>query len=538
MDSPIALIKEYLHIFYCRRYFFLITFTTLSLLIAFGSFFSPKKYEAKSTVFIEENVLKNLMKGLTVTPSMGDRIRVLRYQMLSRDLVLRVLKKLDMDVKLKTPEALESMVKYCQEVTNITLKGNDLFFVSVIDQDPQFAKDYINTLVNTYVEENLSAKREESFGADRFLSEQLEYYKKALDAVEDKIYNFRKKTGIFSTLTEASLIDEIKAYEEELKKLKITKNELLATLNTIRQQLDAMKNSKMPFSQDLFMDTEVSETGSRIETLRSRLQELLLIYNDQYPAVVRLKNMITDLEKQQKAEQNQEQIQKEGSVAEEFSPTDDPIFVDLQMRRNTTQSDLNALQAREQELLSQINKDKQTLENFPKDKKTLADMERDRVRNQSVYDDLRQRAGIAEVSKQMEVADKATTFRIVDPAILPNIPVGMTRLSKMLLGLFLGFVAGLAVVIIREKLDDTIKSDEALRSLGVSVLAEIPLMSDMQQTQLERKKDKLFYSYSGVCLLLVAVMIGHDLLGLTMIDQLIADMRLSDLVSSMVNLMR
>jgi len=537
MDSPIARIKEYLHILYCRRYFFLITFTTLSLLIVVGSFFSPKKYQAESTVFIEENVLNNLMKGLTVTPSMGDRIRVLRYQMLSRDLVLRVLKKLDMDVKLETPEALESMVKHCQVATNITLKGNDLFFVSVVDQDPQFAKDYINTLVNTYVEENLSAKREESFGANRFLSEQLDSYKKKLDAVEDEIYNFRKKTGIFSTVTETSLIDEIKAYEEEIKKLKITKNELSASLNTIGQQLDSMKKVKMP-SQDFFMDTDASETGSRIETLRSRLEELLLVYNDQYPAVVRLKNMITDLEKQQQEEQTQEQTQEEIPTAEEFSSSDDPIFVDLQMRRNTTQSDLNALQARERELLSQIDRDKQILENFPKDKKTLADMERERARYQSVYDDLRERAGIAEVSKQMEVADKATTFRIVDPAILPDIPVGMKRLSKMFLGVLLGFVAGLAVVVIREKLDDTIKSDEALRSLGVSVLAEIPLMFDVQQTQLERKKDKFVYSYSGICLLLVAVMIGHDLLGLKIIDQIIADVRLGDLVSNVVNLIR
>ena len=66
------------------------------------------------------------------------------------------------------------------------------------DPDPEFAKNYINALVGAYVEENLAAKREESFGASRFISEQVTFYKNKLDAIEDEINQFRKKTGIFS----------------------------------------------------------------------------------------------------------------------------------------------------------------------------------------------------------------------------------------------------------------------------------------------------------------------------------------------------
>ena len=62
----------------------------------------------------------------------------------------------------------------------------------MIDLDPAFARDYINTLVNIYVEENLADKREESYGANRFLAEQVTFYKQKLDEIDAKIIDFQK----------------------------------------------------------------------------------------------------------------------------------------------------------------------------------------------------------------------------------------------------------------------------------------------------------------------------------------------------------
>lgn len=534
MDSPIVQIKKYLQALYNRRYLFLFISVTTALLIVIASFFAPKKYEAKSTVFIEENVVNSLMKGITVSPSMTDRIRVLRYHMLSRDIISRVLKKLEMDVKSETPDAFEGLIRRCQETTVISLRGSDLFFVSFVSTDPQFAKDYINTLVNTYVEENLAAKREESFGANRFLAEQVAFYKAKLDEIEDELYNYRKKTGIFSSVSEASMMQEIKAYEEEIKTLRLKKNEQLAKVNTMREQLNAMRSMSASQGSSLLDLMGGSGEDMRIDALRAQVEELLLVYNDQYPAVVKLREQIAELEKRQV----EVPAPASSPAVDTFNPFEDPVFVDLKMRMNSAQSDLTALQARESELLSQVESNKRILNNFPQDKKLLADLERERNMTQNVYETLLQRVGVAEVSKQMEVADKATTFRIVDPAILPTFPVGAKRLYKMLFGLAVGIGAGLAAAFAREKLDDTVKDADALRSLGMTVLVEIPLMFDEQQARLVRKKDRLVYSYAGVCLSLIAVMIGHDLLGLTVLDQFVAYAKLDTLISTAVELIR
>lgn len=532
MDSPIVQIQKYLHALYSRRYLFLIVAATTAVVIVTGSFFVTKKYEAKSTVFIEKNVINNLMKGLTVSPSMGDRIRVLRYHMLSRDMIQRVLKKMDMDVRAGDEAAFGGLIKYCQEKTSINLKGDDLFFVSITDPRPQFARDFINTLVTTYVEENLAEKREESFGANRFLTEQVNFYKAKLDEIEDKIYVFRKKTGIFSTVSEASIMDEIKAYEEELKTIKIKKNEMLATVKTIREQLKSMEQRTSFGSSS--SPSAVSGGETRISDLQNRLNELLLVYNEQYPTVVKLREQISELQKRKDDPLSTAQSQ----VPENFNPLEDPIYVDLKMRLNATQSDLKALEAREQDLTTQIAENKRILQNFPQDKKLLADMERDRAMTKNVYETLLERVGISEVSKQMEVADKATTFRIVDPAILPTAPVGTKRIVLMVMGLLAGIGAGVGAVVLREKLDDRVKDTDSLRALGVAVLAEIPLMFNEVEERVQRRKDKLVYSYAGVCLFFVVAMMGHDLLGLKVVDQLILRFRLDALVSSLLALVR
>lgn len=532
MDSPILQIKKYLHALYNRRYLFVLAAGTIAALIVAGSFFVPKQYEAKSTVFIEKNVINSLMKGLTVSPSMGDRIRVLRYHMLSRDLVLRVLKTLDMDVKISNPQEFEALIKSCQAKTQISLRGNDLFFVSIIDPDPEFAKNYINALVNAYVEENLAAKREESFGANRFISEQVVFYKSKLDAIEDEINEFRKKTGIFSSASEASIIEEIKLVEEELKGLRVKKNEMLATIKTISEQLKMMKSMASSGGSALF-DMGASAGDGRIATLQAKIEELLLVYNEQYPAVVKLREQIVELEKRQQSE-----TVGTPPMPEDFNPLEDPIFVDLRMRMNSAQSELNALLAREHELLGQVENNKRILANFPEDKKILADMERERAMNRNVYETLMERAGVSEVSKQLEVADKATTFRIVDPAIQPTIPVGMKRVVMMILGLFAGLGAGLAVVVVFEKLDDSIKDVDALRAMGLTVLAEIPLMYSEIDAKKRRRKDLLVYAYGGLCLFFVGVMMGHDLLGLTLVDRAIGYFHLDKLMADVVGMIR
>ena len=74
-----------------------------------------------------------------------------------------------------------------QKTIKIGVRRSDLFTVSLAGPDPAFLQNFVNTLVSQYVESNISLKRDEAYGANRFLEEQLQSFKQKLEKAEDAI---------------------------------------------------------------------------------------------------------------------------------------------------------------------------------------------------------------------------------------------------------------------------------------------------------------------------------------------------------------
>jgi len=146
--------KKYLQLIVRRKELFL----TLALLFMTGgiilSYMVPKKYEATSTVFIEKNVISELVRGITATPSMEDTIRVLTYAITSRTLLTKVVDGLDMDVSRGNPVDINELIKKLQLNTTVKVTNGNLFTISYKDRNPRMARDFVNALVRLYIEEN------------------------------------------------------------------------------------------------------------------------------------------------------------------------------------------------------------------------------------------------------------------------------------------------------------------------------------------------------------------------------------------------
>jgi polysaccharide chain length determinant protein (PEP-CTERM system associated) len=184
-------VRKYWQVIKGRKYIFILVSLVVMSVIVWGSFFLPKKYQAISTVFIERNMITNLVRGMVVTPSVENRLRVLRYTMNSREMLLKVIRALDLDAKITNQEDMESVITDFQENTDINIRGSDLFRVSYTGKEPKLVRDYINTLISIYIEENTSAKREETYSANKFLTEQIGHYKGKLNESEEILSKFR-----------------------------------------------------------------------------------------------------------------------------------------------------------------------------------------------------------------------------------------------------------------------------------------------------------------------------------------------------------
>jgi polysaccharide chain length determinant protein (PEP-CTERM system associated) len=491
-------IGRYIKLVLKKKHLFAVSAVLVITAFVVAGYVLPKKYRAECTVFIERNVINSLIEGIAVTPSMDERLRVIAYSLKSRGLLMGVLEEIGVDVKSKDHSEVEQIVMGFQKNTGIDIKGDrrrqmDLFSVSFTGRDPALARDYVNTLVRRYIEQNLSAKREEAYGANRFLSEQIDFFKDKLDIIESDIVDFRRDRGIFVATDERVVVEEIKKAQEKIDELGIDGMELRARKKLVEKQL----KKENPYTVTVFGRNSNSIEG-RIVMLQNRLNELLSSYTENYPEVIMVRAEIESLKKML---ENRPQGGDGSQDSESAMSTLNPLYQQLKEEFSRIELELAALRAREDNLKKLIEAKKEYLRSIPVEKKKLTDIERERDTTREIYEQLVLRHGQSEVSKQMEVQDKTTTFRIADPAVLPTRPVSPNRVKIILMGILAGLAGGFGIVMFSDFMDSSVKTVDALKGLGVPVLAMIPSIQNQEEQERKRKRDVLLYSLSGLYML-------------------------------------
>jgi polysaccharide chain length determinant protein (PEP-CTERM system associated) len=506
-------IIKYLKLLIKRRYWFIAVSLVVMSIVVWGSFFIQKQYEAKSTVFIERNVIKEMVRGIALTPSSEDRIRVLKYALLSREFILKVLKELDLDTKTKNTRELENMIVGFQQKTNITIKNNDLFIVSLRDHDPKLAMNFINTLIRKYIEENVSSKRNEAYGANTFIVEQVKLYKDKLEKADQAIIEYRQKKGVYMSVDDRALINDIKNYQTEIDTLRIRHNEMVATRNSIKRQL----KGEEPFTVSVLTRKQGGSADSQIIMREQRIKQLQSSYTDSYPEIIKLRAEIEALKSQPKSANPIEQSMNEGDTS-----TSNPIHQDLKQRMLQAEAEIDAIDAKMKQVGAVIARKEGELRNIPEGKKILANLEKERDAHRQVYDQLLSSQGKSDFSKQMEIEDKSTNFRIVDPAVVPVKPVSPDRVKLILLGIVAGIAAGFGAVILREVLDSTVKESKTFKEMGLEILAVIPRITNTHEDEKLNKRDRLIYILSASYFLIICLAFVHEFMELTLIESFIS----------------
>ena len=480
-QSGLTEIFRYLNLISRYRYIFVGVAMLVSSLIVVITYSLPKKYQADSTVFIEESVINTLVKGLAVSPDMEHRIKVLKFALSSRELIAKVLMEMDSDVFTKSKLEQQEYISDLRKRTKINLRERRGFFtISLIDKDPKFVQEYINTLVGKYVEENISSKRNETYGANRFLQEQINLFKAKLDKSEESIIKFRKQKGVYFSLDEAAVLANIRQDKEEIENIQLTLGTLKARIKRLRSQLKTVSPTVDIFS---------GATGSDgVAELERKLSQLLMTYTENYPEVIHLRAQIEELKDRIKTGGD-----KAGNSGTSSMTSVNPLYQQVQQQVFEAEVEISSLMARKTNLEKRVKEREAGLREVPENRKTLGAMIQERDSIKQIYQELLARMGQSEVSKQMEISDKAATFRIVDPALFPEKPVSPNMIRMLLLAFFAGFASGFGVVFLVDLFDTSIKNPQQLEAMGINLIAVIPSIDDGLPKK-DRRKDIMLYS--------------------------------------------
>jgi polysaccharide chain length determinant protein (PEP-CTERM system associated) len=225
--------------------------------------------------------------------------------------------------------------------------------------------------------------------------------------------------------------------------------------------------------------------------LQKNLDQLRVIYTDSYPEVMRVKAEIESV---------RERMKNRGKGEMPVANPDDIEKVEIELK---------AVLEGEQVQRNIITNSKALLREIPATRSAMEELEREKNNRKLIYDQLVARHGQSEVSKQVEVQDKATTFRIVDPAVLPLKPKSPNRVQIILIGILTGVVGGFGLVLLMDRLDQSVKSAETLKVFGFPIMAVIPKILDPEEQLREKNRDKRLYRlacvYFGLILMILTL---------------------------------
>jgi len=132
--------------------------------------------------------------------------------------------------------------------------------------------------------------------------------------------------------------------------------------------------------------------------------------------------------------------------------------------------------------------------------------------NETIYNMLLQKLETAKITQRLETSREGTHYTIIEPARLPLMPSKPNKPKIILLGLFLGAMAGSGLVFTREFMDQSILDiEDAKHSLESPVLGAISRLTTQGEIDRERAKKKTFITVGllvSISLIITAALIS------------------------------
>ena len=435
----------------------------------------PKKYEASTTILVQEsNIIAPLMKGAATPTANVNRADIARAVILSHQVLDKVLADGGWLDSHPDPVQLDRITNGIKTRTSVKFSRDNLLTISYYDSDPVRTYKVTRLFGQLFISESLASKQRESRDAFDFINSQVEAYRRKLTSAEDKLKVYRESNA------------DARPGSEDATAARI--NDLRSQVENARMDLMEKRSQEASLVAQLSGESEVSAVQTaaglyqaQLADLQAQLDKLLLTYTDDYPDVVRVRHQMQDL-RQQLAQAERSKQGPDGKPASlggnaQFNPLYQQIrsqLTDLRGQIAATTARMSASQAM---LDSELDRSKR----IAGSENATAELTRDYDVNRDVYQDLLRRRENARVSMDLDATQQGLTFAVQNPAIMPLIPTGLRFMHFAVAGVLLGLALPLGLLFGIARFDPRVRSAEQLELLtGLPVLATVPFYATPQ----------------------------------------------------------
>jgi polysaccharide chain length determinant protein (PEP-CTERM system associated) len=434
----------------------------------------PNDYKASARIYVDTgNVLKPLMRGMTVAPDMQQRVSVMSRTLISRPNVERVVSMVESDTKSPGTTTNKLMVNDLMKTIKLKTTGaNNLFTISYNNSDKDLAKSVVQSLLTIFVEGR--DDNGESPAALRFIDEQIEGYEKKLIVQENELKAFKQKNLGMMPQQGGDYYAQVAKAAENLNKTKLDLREAENARDSIRQQISGDEPVLLEVDGGIDPSSIVNvEIDGRIAALRKKLDVISLNYTDQHPDIISTKRLITQLQERKIEEAKRMKSRGDFDPGKNYSP----MLQQLNIALTESQAKVASMRARVEEYTRRYNHLKSLSNSVPEVEASLAQLNRDYLVNKANYQELLKRRESAKISGKLGSASKLMTFRIIDPPTVPEIPVGPDRGKLYSIVFFLALAVGIGIAFTLNQLRPSFHSQGKLREItGMPVLGTVPMI--------------------------------------------------------------
>lgn len=477
--SQESAIGESLRILLKRKWIVISCLLTIFSLVAIASLKMTPIYEAGGTIEINKpDASLNFQNSATFSLDYYDPTELeTELKILQSDLLAtQVIRELNLDRRPEfagqappAPSSLElapdplqtdpsrasAMVGGFKGNLRVALSPNTrIIEVHYRSSDPQMAANVVNTLMQTYVENNFKARFESTMQASDWLSKQLVDLQMKVETSQEKLVRYQKEHEILGTDEKQNIITEkLEELNKELTSAESDRMDKEALYRLVESgDPDAIASSAGGIASD---GPGTQSASQLLETLRAKEADLKIQVADlntqfgpSYPKLTQLNNQLKEIDAQMQREMKKIASQVRGQYT-------------------------TALQ-RESMLRDALEKQKQEANKLNESAIEYTLLKRDVDTNRQLYEGLLQKMKEAGVSAGL----KSNNFRIVDSARPPTAPIEPNVPRNLLFAVVLGLASGIGLAFLLEGLDNTVRTTEQAQMIsGLASLGMIPLGS-------------------------------------------------------------
>jgi len=497
-----------------RRYIIIATW----LICPIGWYFvaqMPNVYQSEARVYVDtQSLLRPLLKGLTVETNPNTQIRLMVKTLLSRPNLERISRMTDLDVQATNTAEYEAIIEGLKDNIKISSGGREnIYTLSIENEDPQMAKNIVQSALTVFIENTLGETRSDSDSAQKFLNTQIKDYERRLSASEARLTSFKQKYSGILPNQSGGYYNNLNSSKENLKAIELEILENKTRLESAKSQLAHSVGATESSNNKIKSETSIQTTyDDRINELEAQLDALKLRYTDKHPDVIEVTRSLAHLNKQRSTEIEKYLAQDTENNTGITRLSANPVIQEVQIQVNQLENQIASLNVRADDYRQRVIELESKIHTLPEIEAQLIALNRGYNITKEKYEEILSRRETAQLAQQADETTDKIQFRVIDPPRAATKPSGPKRFILFGVISVLGLGVGIGLSFIMSQLTPVATSTMQISKItGVPVFGVVSANENLGLQKWHRKKTIIFIASNTLLFGLLLIFISYFL---------------------------